>query len=67
MVEVTQEELWGLNGLNAMAQNTQAEFQRQMKAVEAYINLLEVKYSATYDRVTGKLEENKKDNAKYNR
>jgi len=64
MVEITQEEMWGLNGLNAMTQNTQAELQRQMKAVEAYINLLEVKYNATYDRVTGKLEENKKDNAK---
>jgi len=56
MVEVTQEEMWGLNGLNAMVQNTQAELQRQAKAVEAYIQLLEIKYNAVYDKTTEKLE-----------
>ena len=60
MVEITQEEMWGLNGLNAMVQNTQVEFQRQSKAIEAYISLLEIKYDATYNKLTQALEKNEK-------
>jgi len=68
MVEVTQEEMWGLNGLNSMVQNTQAELQRQAKAVEAYIKLLEIKYDATFDKTTSKLVENAKpDNEETNK
>ena len=53
---MTQEEMWGLNGLNSLVQNTQAELQRQVKATEAFIKLLEIKYDAVYDPLTGKLE-----------
>lgn len=60
MVKLTEQELWAFNLLNSSATNTQAELNRMVAARDAFVKLLEIKYDATFDPSTGRLETKKK-------
>lgn len=56
IVTLTDAELWAFNLLNSSAANAKAEFNRVVSARDAYIQLLESKYIATFNPTTGQLE-----------
>ena len=53
---ITQEELWALNALTAVATNAQAELERVVAARQAIIKLLEEKYKSTFNEQTGQFK-----------
>ncbi len=55
-IQISQEELWGLNILNTQINNVQAELKRSMAARDSFVKLLEVKYDAVFNLKTGALE-----------
>ena len=55
-IQISQEELWGFNALNSQVANAMAEAKRLEAARDSYIKLLEGKYGAVFNPVTGQLE-----------
>jgi len=53
MIKLTQAELTCFNIINAHLQSSQAEVQRTLLAQSSYIQLLEIKYKATFNPETG--------------
>ena len=56
MIKITQDELLAFNVQNNTVTNAQAELQRSVQARNAFIGLLEVKYSAVFNPTTSTLE-----------
>jgi len=52
-IQPTQQEMYAFNVLNGTCNNSQAELNRTVQSRDAYIELLELKYGATYDPMTG--------------
>ena len=61
MINITNEEQWALNVLNGTLNAAHQELQRAIAAKQAYIKLLESKYSAEYDPATDTLMPKKKE------
>lgn len=60
-ITLLDEEIWAYNTLNNAVAEGQAEMTRRVAANRAYIKLLENKYDATFDPVSGILNSNKKE------
>jgi len=55
MVKITEAEVWALNLLTGSIANAEAELGRLVAARNAYVALLENKYGANYNPLTGEL------------
>lgn len=60
MIQISQEELWAFNILDAQIANVESELRKDIAARDSYIKLLELKYDATLDPKSGSLIKNKK-------
>ena len=60
MIELTQDEVNAINIIAAQAQNLQAQLNQTLAAQKAIVALLEKKYKAKFNPVTGTLEEKTK-------
>jgi len=60
MIELTQDEVNAINIIATQAQNLQAQLNQTLAAQKSVIALLEKKYKATFNPVTGTLEEKTK-------
>lgn len=52
-IQPTEQEIYAFNVLNGTCANAQAELNRTIEARQAYIELMETKYQATFDAATG--------------
>lgn len=53
MIKLDEAEVWAFNLLNSSVTNAEAELNRTVAARSAYVKLLESKYSAVFNPLTG--------------
>ena len=54
-IQPTKDEIYAFNVLNGTCEKNQQELNQSIQARDAYIKLMEIKYQAKYDPMTGTL------------